>query len=232
MHLFYTPLITESDIFLPEEESAHCIRVMRMKKGDLISSTDGKGAFYKAEITDPNPKKCGITIKERQLVNPPDFYIHIAIAPTKNMDRMEWFVEKAVEIGIQQISFLQCEHSERQVLKMERIEKIAISAMKQSQKAFLPYICALVPFKEFAAKNIVGQKFVAHLEEGVKQHLKFAVDPKGNYTVLIGPEGDFSVKEIALAIKNGFVPVTLGESRLRTETAGIAACMLLNFINA
>lgn len=231
MHLFYTPFITETDNFLPEEESAHCIRVMRMKKGDLITSTDGKGHFYKTEITEPDPKKCRILLKESQSVTPPDFNIHIAIAPTKNMERIEWFVEKAVELGVQQLSFLQCEHSERQVLKLERIEKIAISAMKQSQKAFLPCIYPLTPFKEFVAATIEGQKFVAHLEEGEKKHLKAVANPKGNYTVLIGPEGDFSVPEIASAIKNGFIPVTLGESRLRTETAGLAACMILNFIN-
>ena len=232
MHLFYTPIIGESNNFLPEEESAHCIRVMRMKKGDQITSTDGKGNFYKAMIAEPDAKKCGIVVQEKESVSPPDYNIHIAIAPTKNIDRMEWFTEKAVELGIQQISFLHCNHSERLVLKMERIEKIAISAMKQSQKAFLPYIYPLISFKEFAAKNIEGQKFVAHLEDGEKKHLKNAALPKNNYTILIGPEGDFSEQEIATAIKNGYLPITLGESRLRTETAGIAACMILNFINA
>jgi 16S rRNA (uracil1498-N3)-methyltransferase len=232
MQLFYLPEIIEGSRQLSEEESTHCVRVLRMKEKDHIQIVDGQGGFYSAEITKADPKKCLFEIKESiKDFGRKDYRVHIAISPTKSADRTEWFLEKAVEIGVDEVSFIRTEHSERKHLNTERLKKIAISAMKQSVKAYLPGIHELKTFKEFIGNNIESQKFVAHLEAGEKKHLKNAASTKGNYCILIGPEGDFSPAEIELAIKNKFIPVTLGSSRLRTETAGIAACHVLNLIN-
>jgi 16S rRNA (uracil1498-N3)-methyltransferase len=233
MQLFYSPEIGDENNFLPEDESTHCVKVLRLKEKSKIQIIDGKGHFYTAEITVAHPKKCEfkiLTVSEDS--NKRDFYLHIAIAPTKNSDRTEWFIEKAVEIGIDEITFIKCEHSERKQLNMERIERIAISAMKQSLKAYLPKINPVTDFKNFISNtNKEVHYFVAHLESGEKKHLKEAMERKGKSCILIGPEGDFSPSEIEIALKNNFSPVTLGPSRLRTETAGIIACHTINLIN-
>ncbi len=214
---------------LPEEEAAHCIRVLRMKEGDRIRLTDGKGCFYDAVISAVSGKRCMVHIERKeqqeQLWNG---YLHIAVAPTKLMDRNEWFVEKAVEIGVDEITFLKTDHSERDVIKMERIEKIAVSAMKQSQKATLPVLNGMTPLHSFIEQGFDGDKYIAHCEPGSKVLLQDALTPGHNSLVLIGPEGDFSPAEIEMALKAGFKPISLGPSRLRTETAALVAVHIMN----
>ena len=231
MHLFYTPDISHNNE-LPEEEAQHCIRVLRLNIGDEVTLTDGKGCFYKAEISAATHKRCLVTVKE-SIPQPPLTLcrIHIAMAPTKNMDRNEWFAEKATEIGIDQLFFLCCRFSERKVIKTERIEKILVSAMKQSLKAYLPKLNEMMEFDKFIAQDFKGQKFIAHCYEGAKPQLKHILKPGKDAIVLIGPEGDFSEEEVEKAINNGFIPVSLGRSRLRTETAALVACHTLNLLN-
>lgn len=231
MQIFYTPDIVANPV-LPEEESIHCVRVMRLCEGDQILLTDGAGAFYRAAITQAHPKHCGVELLEswRQAPLWP-FYVHIAVAPTKNMDRMEWFVEKATEIGIDAISCLNCRYSERREIKPARLEKILVSAMKQSQKAALPQLEGMVDFKEFVSRPFDGRKFIAHCEEEGKPLLCQLYHPGERALILIGPEGDFSPEEITLAKANGFEAISLGESRLRTETAALVACHTLHVIN-
>jgi 16S rRNA (uracil1498-N3)-methyltransferase len=228
MWLFYTPDIKD-DMQLPEEEAGHCIRVLRMKEGDSIRLTDGKGCFYDAVISAVSGKRCMVHIERKeqqeQLWNG---YLHIAVAPTKLMDRNEWFVEKAVEIGVDEITFLKTDHSERDVIKMERIEKIAVSAMKQSQKATLPVLNGMTPLRSFIEQGFDGDKYIAHCEPGSKVLLQDALTPGRNSLVLIGPEGDFSPAEIEMALKAGFKPISLGPSRLRTETAALVAVHIMN----
>ncbi|MDH6358596.1 16S rRNA (uracil(1498)-N(3))-methyltransferase [Parabacteroides sp. PF5-9] len=231
MQLFYAPDITENPE-LPQEEAGHCLRVLRLGEGDEIHLTDGKGCFYKAVIKRAHPKHCEITILEKEKQLPLwDFHLHLAIAPTKNMDRMEWFVEKATEIGINLVTCLQCHHSERKEIKTQRLEKIMISAMKQSHKATLPSLTGMVPFKQFIQQPFDGRKFIAHCEEGEKRLLSHLYSKGENALVLIGPEGDFSPEEIALALEYGFEPISLGESRLRTETAALVACQTIHVLN-
>jgi 16S rRNA (uracil1498-N3)-methyltransferase len=228
MWLFYTPDIKD-DMQLPEEEASHCIRVLRMKEGDSIRLTDGKGCFYDAVISAVSGKRCMVHIERKeqqeQLWNG---YLHIAVAPTKLMDRNEWFVEKAVEIGVDEITFLKTDHSERDVIKMERIEKIAVSAMKQSQKATLPVLNGMTQLRSFIEQGFDGDKYIAHCEPGSKVLLQDALTPGHNSLVLIGPEGDFSPAEIEMALKAGFKPISLGPSRLRTETAALVAVHIMN----
>ncbi len=231
MQLFYTPDIA-SNAELPEEEAGHCIRVLRLSEGDEIHLTDGKGFFYRAAIRRAHPKHCEVEVLERWAaprLRP--FQVHIAVAPTKNMDRMEWFAEKATEIGIDRITCLNCRFSERREIKTARLEKILVSAMKQSLKATLPRLTGMTDFKTFVTQPFEGRKFIAHCEEGEKRLLKNTYRPGENALILIGPEGDFSPEEIALALANGFEPVSLGESRLRTETAALAACHTLHVLN-
>lgn len=231
MHLFYTPdILTHSE--LPPEEAQHCIRVLRLSQGDEITLTDGKGCFYKAEITAVSGKRCMVAITETicqaQLW---PCHLHIAVAPTKNMDRNEWFAEKATEIGMDEFTFLNCRFSERKVIKGERIEKILVSAMKQSLKARLPKLNEMIPFDTFIQQDFEGQKFIAHCYEGEKPLLKDVVCKGEDALVLIGPEGDFSQEEVEKAIAKGFVPISLGKSRLRTETAALVACCALSQVN-
>ncbi len=241
-HLFYAPQIMEGIHELPAEEAGHAIRVLRMKEGDALTLTDGVGHFYEAHITLASPKHCQFCIDQQwddhKLWKG---HIHLAIAPTKNMDRMEWMVEKATEIGVDRISLLLCDYSERKVVKTERLEKIAVSAMKQSHKAFKPLIEPITSFASFIKANHEGQKFIAHCysaeeaeEQNVEiQHLSdknFLGDlthEEGNTLVLVGPEGDFSITEVNEAINNGFQSISLGKSRLRTETAGLVAVHLM-----
>ena len=231
MHVFYTPDI-QSQAELPEEEAAHAVRVLRLQTGDEVTLTDGKGNFYRAEISTATTKRCLVNILETIPQAPLwSGYLHIAMAPTKNMDRTEWFAEKATEIGFDELTFLNCRFSERKEIKPARLEKILVSAMKQSQKATLPELNGMTDFRTFVSLPFAGRKFIAHCEEGVKPLLKQTYHPGENALVLIGPEGDFSPEEIALALKCGFEPISLGESRLRTETAALVACHTIHVLN-
>lgn len=232
MNIFYTPGISGSQYQLDDAESKHCIRVLRHQKGDELTLVDGVGGFYKVVIIDPNPKRCLVEVT--QTINnyeKRDHYLHVAIAPTKNMDRLEWFLEKATEIGIDEITPLQCEHSERKQVKTERLEKVMIAAMKQSLKAYLPRLNNLTNFDTFIKSGAEVSKFIAHCGEGEKTHLFDAVKPGESVVVLIGPEGDFSLREIEIALAGGYQPITLGNSRLRTETAGVVSVQIVNLVN-
>jgi len=232
MHIFYTPEITGKTYTLDETESKHCVRVLRLEKGHEITLVDGRGGFFTAEIADPNPKRCLVNVIKSELnFGLRNFQVQVAIAPTKNMERIEWFLEKATEIGINRVTPLLCRHSERKEIKHERLEKVLVSAMKQSLKAFLPQLDELTKFSDLICQPFEGQKFIAHCEEQQRELLKNAVKSGGNYLILIGPEGDFSPEEIELAINAGFLPVSLGHSRLRTETAGVVACHTFNLLN-
>lgn len=232
MQLFYQPNIIKGIYELDAEESRHCVKVLRKQAGHTIHLTDGKGSFYTARIVRADPRQCTFEIIDQTTAIKKDYHIHIAIAPTKNLDRTEWFVEKAVELGVDEISFVICENSERKDLKLDRMERKAISALKQSLKARLPTLYPVVPFPQFLEKSAMEEKYIAYVAlENPSPSLKSLLQPNRSYGVLIGPEGDFSQEEIALALQKGFQPVSLGQSRLRTETAGIAACVLLNLFN-
>lgn len=245
MNLFYSPEINPTlPLILPEEESAHCLRVLRMKAGDKIYLTDGKGLFYQGEITSDHSKKCTIkiirTIADKAKRN---FHLVIAIAPTKNIERFEWFLEKVTEIGCDEIIPTICQHSEREVIKVERLNKVLVSAMKQCLKSQLPKLNDLQEFKAFitSTKKFNGQKYIGHIPElsvsefppqNPQGDLLQSTYRKGeNIIIAIGPEGGFSEEEISIAIENGFNTISLGNSRLRVETAGIVACTIANTIN-
>ena len=208
---------------LSEDESKHAVRVLRLNEGDAIDLLDGRGGLYTATVADANPKRCQLRITHHETVAPRPYFTHVAVAPTKNLDRMEWFVEKAVEIGVERISFLRCARSERRELKLERLEKIAISALKQSGQAWLPQLDELVDYAAFVASIAPETTFIAHLEAGERTALAQVASAGLGCCVLIGPEGDFTPAEINLALGRGIRPVTLGASRLRTETAALAA---------
>ncbi len=208
---------------LAEDESKHAVRVLRLAPGDTVTLVDGRGTIYSAAITEANPKRCALHIASHQLIAPRPTYTHVAVAPTKNLDRMEWLVEKAVEVGIERLTFLRCTRSERRELKLERLEKIAISALKQSGQAYLPQLDGLIDFEKLLASLDPTTTFIAHLEAGERTALAQVVATAPRCCVLIGPEGDFTPAEIALALGRGVRPVTLGASRLRTETAALAA---------
>lgn len=231
MHLFYTPDIAHSNE-LPPEEAAHALRVLRLKAGDELTLTDGMGCFYRAEIAVADNKHCLVNVLET-LPQPALWkgHLHLALAPTKNMDRMEWLAEKATEIGFDELTFLNCRYSERRVIKLERIEKIVVSAVKQSLKARMPQLHELTDFDKFIRQPFNGQKCIAHCYPGEKPLLKDILHPEEDALVLIGPEGDFSEEEVALAIENGFQPISLGASRLRTETAALVAVHLMNLLH-
>ncbi|HMV10738.1 MAG TPA: 16S rRNA (uracil(1498)-N(3))-methyltransferase [Cyclobacteriaceae bacterium] len=230
-NLFYQPALAAGVLYLDPEESRHATKVLRKKAGDTIHVTDGKGALYICRITDPRPDKCAFVVDSTEREKEKTFRIHIAIAPTKNADRIEWFVEKAIEIGIDEISFVECDNSERTSIKLERIEKIAVSAMKQSLKFTLPKINSVRQLREFISGTGSGKNYIAYVDQNNPDELSKVAARNDHYTVLIGPEGDFSPAELELALKHGFIKVALGPSRLRTETAGMAACHTLNLIN-
>ena len=232
MQLFYQREISRGHNHLTEEESRHCVKVLRQKLSDLIFVTDGIGNLYQARITKADLKRCEFEIVDTTHTPKPEFHIHIAISPTKNLERIEWFVEKAVEIGIQEISFITSQNSERKVLKQDRMFRKAISAMKQSQKVYQPTINTLTSFDNFLGLNLSNHNtYIAHVDFENQHFLMQVAPPHAKYCVLIGPEGDFSENEIKLALDRGFHKVSLGNSRLRTETAGLAACHILNLIN-
>lgn len=232
MHLFYTPDIATT-LELPQDEAAHAIRVLRLAEGSEVMLTDGKGSFYRAEIDMISGKRCYVRIVETITPDPLwRGHLHLAMAPTKNMDRIEWFAEKATEIGFDELTFLDCRFSERRVVKTERVEKILVSAMKQSLKPTLPVLNGMTPFDKFVSQPFEGQKFIAHCYEGEKEALLQALQPGENALVLIGPEGDFSPEEVQKAMIYGFRPITLGRSRLRTETAALVAVHMMNIVNS
>ena len=233
MQLFYTPDINSDEYTLSKEESKHCIQVLRKKIGDIIYLVDGKGGFYKAILIGDNPKSCHLKIdKVERNYGKSDLHIHIAIAPTKMNERFEWFLEKSTEIGINEITPILCEHSERKILKLERMNKILVAAMKQSNQAYLPKLNLAVSFDSFVNNNTVEERYIAHcIENHKKKQLNEVIKKGTNTLVLIGPEGDFSQKEIDYALKHGFSAVSLGKNRLRTETAAIVSCHTINLIN-
>ena len=233
MHLFYTPEISSHIYTLEEQESKHCIRVLRLKKGDIIHLTDGKGNLFESKIIQDNPKKCIVEVTDVQKeVGKRDFKLHIAIAPTKNIARTEWFAEKATEIGIEDITPVICDHSERKIVKTDRLNKVITAAMKQSLKAYHPKLNETVRFKDFIKNNPEGQRFIAYICDKYNETLKDLYTPGSDVTILIGPEGDFSEREVELAIESGFKPISLGKSRLRTETAALVACHSVEILNS
>ncbi len=233
MQLFYNAEIQNTDTFFQfdKEESKHIIKVLRKKGGDTIFITDGKGNLFHAEITLESEKKCEVKIIKIDVFESKNYHLHIAIAPTKINDRLEWFLEKATEIGIDEISPIICDHSERKTFKIDRAVKIIQGAMKQSNQFYLPQINEPISFNDFIKKETNSTKFIAHCEENKKDLFKNSFQAHQNILILIGPEGDFSTKEIEIALKNNFIPVSLGNTRLRTETAGVVACHTVALIN-
>lgn len=229
--LFFSRQINAESIFLQEDESKHCISVLRRKNGDIIKVADGLGHIYEAQIINDHPKKCEAKIISTQYFNATQPKIHLAIAPTKSMDRIEWVIEKLTEIGVNEFSFIICDRSERRELKMERVEKIVLSAFKQSKQFWIPKINPPQKLKDFAKNLPSGQKFVGYCETGNEEFITKLIDPTENLLVLIGPEGDFSENEIKLLSENGVIPVSLGKTRLRTETAALVAGTLFLILN-
>lgn len=233
MHIFYTPDIIQPTYTLNEEESKHCVRVLRLPVGTLVNLVDGKGGFYIAEISGDNPKKVTLAIlsvvEEYQKRN---HYLHIAVAPTKNIDRLEWFLEKATELGIDEITPIISDRSERRVVKEDRLNKVITAAVKQSIKAYHPKLNAAISYEAFLKSSFQGDKLIAHcMDQGEKNYIAHLVKPQGQYLILIGPEGDFTLEEVNLALEKGFKALTLGNNRLRTETAALSACFEINYLN-
>ena len=231
VRFFYAPDAATSNE-LPADEAMHALRVLRLQAGDDMMRMDGCGNFYRAEVTLAHTRHCFYNIcetlpQERQWKG----HLHLAIAPTKMMERMEWMVEKAVEVGVDEISFLNCQFSERRLVKIPRIDKIAVSAMKQSRKAWKTQLNDVQSFKQFIARPITGRKFIAHCYEEIPRTWLFdeltTPAETDDVTVLVGPEGDFSIEEVREAVANGYRSIHLGQSRLRTETAGLAAIMMM-----
>jgi 16S rRNA (uracil1498-N3)-methyltransferase len=230
LNLFYQPDLSLSTTFLDGDESHHASRVLRLTKGDLIIITNGRGFLVEARITSIDRDACNFEIVETLPAKPKDYAIHLAVAPTKNSDRMEWLVEKVTEIGIDSITMVQCARSERKHISNDRLMKMAVSAMKQSQHPWLPQINPLVPFKEFI-KTKYDQNFICYVDQGNPDQLKNLASPKKSYGLLIGPEGDFTDEEISLAVSLGWKKVSLGTTRLRTETAALVGCVALSLAN-
>ena len=236
MHRFYCPDIADT-LTLGEEDSKHCVKVLRMTGGDLIEIVDGNGNLYTCRITMAHPKRCAVEVVER-VEQPPHWgcRIVLGIAPTKHLDRMEWLAEKCVEMGVDRIVPLRCHNSERTVLKTDRLKKIMVSAMKQSLKATLPQLDELTPVEQLMKEPFDGVRCIAYCDEQrpreQRQTLASAYKPGCDVMVLIGPEGDFSLEEVQVARESGFAPVTLGDSRLRTETAGMMAVAFIHALNS
>lgn len=235
MQLFYNPSLTPNskEIIFDKEESRHIVRVLRKKQGDVLHITNGSNYLFYAEIIFESDKKCTasiIKVEEKQPTR--NYYIHVAIAPTKNNDRYEWFLEKATEIGIDEITPIICDNSERKVVKIDRFSRILQSAMKQSLQCKLPKLNSPIKFTDFMNQNFTTQNFIAHCEDTAeKNFIKNTATLNGSYTLLIGPEGDFSTKEIQLALQQQFVPISLGENRLRTETAGLNVVQSIAYLH-
>ena len=234
MHVFYTPdLQDQARYTLNEEESKHCSKVLRLTTGDKVYLVDGRGGLFEAEIESESKKHVGLLItKTTREYQKRNHHLHIAVAPTKNIDRLEWFLEKATEIGIDEITPIICERSERKIVKEDRLQKVITSAVKQSLQAYHPVLNQATSLADLLKKESDSTKLIAHcIDDAERQYLKDLVAPHGSYLILIGPEGDFSPQEITSALEKGYKPVTLGTTRLRTETAALAACFELNYIN-
>ena len=230
--LFFTQKIENGFAVFEEEEGRHLSTVLRKKSGDLLQLTDGKGFYYEAELADAGKRQvlaCIISKTAAPLLRPAR--LHIGIAPTKQMERLEWFLEKATEIGVEEITPLFCQRSERDSLRLDRLEKVLVSAMKQSLRSWLPKLNAPTKFQDFAKKTSEAQKRLAWCSDEPLPHLKFTIDPLMDTVIVIGPEGDFSPEEIRIALENGFQGVSLGKARLRTETAGLFAVTIFNLSN-
>ncbi len=232
MQLFYTPDISANtkEFTFSKEESKHLTKVLRKKEGSNIHITNGRGYLFEGSLITADTKQCVATIHKATLQDQKKYSLHLAVAPTKINDRYEWFLEKATEIGIDEITPIICDHSERKVIKAERFQKILQTAMKQSLNCYLPKLNEAISFKQFVTKT-KANCFIAHCEEESKKSLKESIIQNTNTTILIGPEGDFSPQEIALAKENNYIPISLGNTRLRTETAAIVACHSVAFVN-
>ena len=233
MQLFYNPNLdlSVSQFTFSEEESKHIVKVLRKKEGDVLQITNGKGYLFEAEILQAQAKRCKAQVISNQKRHKKMHWFHMAVAPTKTNDRFEWFLEKATEIGVNEITPILCERSERKTIKRERLEKVVQSAMKQSLRTYLPKLNDAISYHEFMQQENTGLLFIAHCENDEKMELKRRVAPDRDVTIIIGPEGDFSRQEINEAYEKGFLPISLGEYRLRTETAAIVACTTVNIIN-
>ncbi|TBW29249.1 16S rRNA (uracil(1498)-N(3))-methyltransferase [Gramella sp. KN1008] len=234
MQLFYNPKISEKDtqVVFQRDESKHIAKVLRKKEGDILNITNGEGLLFEAEIITSDIKQCVAKIISVDKQPPPPYYLHMIVAPTKMNDRFEWFLEKAMEIGVHEITPVICEHSERKVVKLNRFERVLQSAMKQSLHFRMPRLNEPVSFSDFVNSEVEGDKFIAHCEdEAEKAYLQKKLNPGTNVHILIGPEGDFTTTEIEMARDKGWVPVSLGDSRLRTETAAIVACHTVALVN-
>ena len=233
MHVFYTPDIGSNEYVLNEDESRHCVKVLRLGIGSIVYLIDGKGGLYKAQIYLETKRNVSLKILEvTQEYNKRRHHLHIAVAPTKNIDRLEWFLEKATEIGIEEITPIICDRSERRIVKEDRLLKIITSAVKQSLQSYHPILHPQTSFGDFLKIPDNSNKMIAHcIDSEPRNFIDQITVPGQRYTILIGPEGDFSPEEIALALRNGYKPLSLGNTRLRTETAALAACFEINFIN-
>lgn len=233
MQLFYCPDINPNQIYtLGKEESQHCVKVLRLKENDTLYLTDGQGNLYKAEIVEAQPCSCSVRVIETQEeYGKRDYYLHVAIAPTKNIARIEWFLEKATEMGIDEITPIICDHSEREIVKNERLEKIIVSAMKQSLKAYLPKLNEAIPIKQVILNAKEEHKLICYCQDDDRKKIQDIYKPKESVLIIIGPEGDFSEKEVQEALNNNFQKITLGKERLRTETAGLYAVQSIHFLN-
>lgn len=232
MHLFYAPELKNNFHQLSQEESRHCMKVLRLAKGDHVHLTDGRGGLYRGRIASDDANRCTVEIVDQQQgYGKRPFYLHLAMAPPKNIKRFEWFLEKVTEIGVDEITPLLCFHSERKHLKHHRMMRILVAAMKQSLKTYLPILNEMIIFEDFIQKSSSQNPYIAHLAQGRSQHISQVYPPGQDAMIIIGPEGDFSEEEVEKATARGFRPVKLGESRLRTETAGIAACHSINLLN-
>lgn len=232
MQLFYAPDIRDDYYVLDTEDSRHCVKVLRLKEGDKITLTDGHGYFYYAEIEEPDIRAAKVKIRRKEFIEKcwPG-RLHIAMAPTKNMNRTEWALEKLTELGVDIFTPLLCEHSERKVIKPARMERIVTAAVKQSLKPWFPQLEGIDQFRQFVERDFKGEKYIAYIDEKYDQLMKELYAPGSDAVILIGPEGDFSSEEVKLALEKGFKPVSLGSSRLRTETAAVAACHTIHLLN-
>jgi len=232
MHLFFTPNLQHDIVELTPDESLHCARVLRLKPGDQVALTDGRGTYCRGALMDVSAKSTSVSVVFRETLAPKPYRLHMAVAPTKSIDRFEWYIEKAVECGIDEITPIFCERSERTTIKTDRLQKIVMAATKQAQRVYLPTINDGIKFKDFLKQHRAeGLALMAHCGEGSKTTLKEIYKPHSNALLMIGPEGDFSENEIVMANKMGFTAISLGQYRLRTETAALLACMQINFLN-
>lgn len=234
MQLFYNPDLNTkvTEFSFDAEESKHITKVLRKKEGDIIHITNGQGHVFTAQLLTSNSKKCTVEILSSERKHKKMHSLHMVVAPTKNNTRYAWFLEKATEIGINEITPIMCDHSERSTLKIDRMQKVLQSAMKQSLRYYIPTLNELISFEDFIKEERSGLKFIAHCAEDEKRELKRCVAADRDVTILIGPEGDFSRSEIQTAYDHGYMPVSLGEFRLRTETAALVSCTIVNLINS